>query len=207
MFKSFSKLPHNVNNMIGAVILAAGESKRMGGKKLILEVKGKPIIQWVVESFKGIVDDIVVVLGHEPETIIPLLRKLEVRWTINNKYMNGMASSFKEGLEKLKNCESVFLALGDQPFVDKEFLLKAIDAWRNQKARIVSPVYKGKKGHPVLFDRSLFNEILSLDKQKTIRDIIHAHADELHLIETGKWAILDMDVPEDLTRFTSLDHP
>lgn len=186
--------------MIGAVILAAGESKRMGKNKLLLEVKGKRIIEWVVESFKGVVDDIVVVLGYQPEIIIPILKKLEVKWTINKKYLDGMVSSFKEGLKKLKNHESVFLALGDQPFVDKEFLLKAIDAWKNQKARIVSPVHKGKKGHPVLFDRSLFDEILSLDEHKTIRDIIHAHVDELHLIEAGKWAILDMDVPEDLMR-------
>lgn len=174
----------------------------MGKNKLLLEVRGKRVIEWVVESFKGIVDDIVVVLGHEPEVIIPILRGLEVRWAINKQYMDGMVSSFKEGLEKLRNYESVFLALGDQPFVDKEFLLKAINAWRNQKAKIVSPVYKGKKGHPVLFDQSLFDEILSLDKHKTIRDIIHAHAGELYLIETGKWAILDMDVPEDLMRLT-----
>jgi len=58
-------------------------------------------------------------------------------------------------------------------------------------------VYKGKKGHPVLFDRSLFGEILSLQIHEMIRDVIHRHSSELRLVEAGEWAVIDIDTPED----------
>lgn len=181
--------------MVGAVILAAGESRRMGGPKLLLEIKGKRVIEWVIESFRDATDDVVVVLGANAEVIMPILKELGVRWVVNKNYREGMVSSFKEGLKKLKNCEAVFLALGDQPFVDRNFLKKAVNAWMSG-AKIVSPVYKGKKGHPVLFDRSLFDEILSLQKHKMIRDVIHRHSDELQLVEAGEWTVIDLDTPE-----------
>jgi len=186
--------------MVGAVILAAGESRRMGRSKLLLRIKGKRMIDWVVDSFKGVVDELVVVLGHDPESLIPTLEELGTRWVVNENYREGMVSSFKKGLEPLKNCDAVFLALGDQPFVDRDFLMKAVDAWK-EGAKIVSPVYKGKKGHPVLFDRSLFDEILSLQEHEMIRDVIHRHGDKHHLVEAGEWAVTDLDTPESFRKF------
>jgi molybdenum cofactor cytidylyltransferase len=186
--------------MIGAVILAAGESQRMGEPKLLLRIEGKRMIEWVVNSFKGVVDELVVVLGHKPEGLIPTLEELGTRWVVNENYRRGMVSSFKKGLEQLKNCDAVFLALGDQPFVDRDFLMKAVHAWRGG-AKIVSPVHKGKKGHPVLFDQSLFDEILSLREHEMIRDVIHRHEDEHHLVEAGEWAVTDFDTPESFRKF------
>jgi len=186
--------------MVGAVILAAGESQRMGEPKLLLQIRGKRMIEWVVDSFKGVVDELVVVLGHNPGSMIPTLEKLGTRWVVNENYREGMVSSFKKGLERLKNCDAVFLALGDQPFVDRDFLMKAVDAWK-EGAKIVSPVYKGKKGHPVLFDQSLFDEILSLREHGMIRDVIHRHGDKHHLVEAGEWAVTDLDTPESFRKF------
>jgi len=186
--------------MVGAVILAAGESQRMGEPKLLLQIRGKRMIEWVVDSFKGVVEELVVVLGHNPRSMIPTLEKLGTRWVVNENYREGMVSSFKKGLERLKNCDAVFLALGDQPFVDRDFLMKAVDAWK-EGAKIVSPVYKGKKGHPVLFDQSLFDEILSLREHGMIRDVIHRHGDKHHLVEAGEWAVTDLDTPESFRKF------
>ena len=185
--------------MVGVVILAAGESKRMGEPKLLMEIREKRMIEWVIDSFRGAADDLIVVLGHKPESLTPILEKLGVRWVTNKNYREGMVSSFKAGLKELKGCDAVFLALGDQPFVDRDFLAKAIDAWRGG-AKIVSPVYKGKKGHPVLFDRSLFDEILSLQKHEMVRDIIHRHESEHHLVEAGKWAVIDLDTRESFVK-------
>ena len=181
--------------MVGAVILAAGESQRMGEPKLLMKIGKKRIIEWVIDSFRDTVDDPIVVLGYKPENLVPILKQLGVRWVINKNYREGMVSSFKAGLEGLKSCDAVFLALGDQPFVDRDFLAKAIDAWRGG-AKIVSPVYKGKKGHPVLFDKSLFDEILSLQKREMIRDVIHRHESEHRLVEAGEWTVIDLDTPE-----------
>lgn len=183
--------------MVGAVILAAGESQRMGEPKLLMKIGRKRMIERVIDSFRDAVDDLVVVLGYNPENLVPILKQLGVRWVINKNYREGMVSSFKAGLEGLKGCDAVFLALGDQPFVDRDFLSKAIDAWR-VGAKVVSPVYKGKKGHPVLFDRSLFDEILALQKNEFIRDVIHRHGENHRVIEAGEWAVTDLDTPESL---------
>jgi len=185
--------------MIGVVVLAAGESRRMGANKLLLEIKGKRMIERIISSFDDVVDELIIVLGHKPESVAPVLKELGARWVVNENYAEGMASSFKKGLCELKHCDAVFLALGDQPFVDQNFLVKAVDAWKGG-AKIVSPVHKTKKGHPVLFDRSLFDEILSLQKHEMIRDIIHRHDSELRLVEAGEWAIVDLDSPEDFRK-------
>lgn len=187
--------------MIGVVVLAAGESKRMGEPKPLVKIKGKRMIEWVIDSFRGTAEDIIVVLGHKPEVVKPVLEKLRVRWVVNENYREGMVSSFKEGLRELENCDAVFLALGDQPFVDEGYLADAIDAWK-RGAKIVSPVYKGKKGHPVLFDKSLFGEILSLQRYEMIRDVIHQHGSELRLVEAGEWAVVDLDTPEDFHKIS-----
>lgn len=189
--------------MIGVVILAAGESKRMGEPKLLLQIEGKPMIERVVNSFEGVADKLVVVLGHQPEKLIPTLERLGIRWVVNENYQEGMASSFKTGLHELQGCDTVFLALGDQPFVEKGFLLKAIEMWKTG-ARIVSPVYEGKKGHPVLFDKSLFDEIFSLQRHEMIRDVIHRHENEHCLVEAGGWAVIDLDTPEAAKHLPSL---
>ncbi|MGQ9788656.1 MAG: nucleotidyltransferase family protein [Candidatus Hadarchaeaceae archaeon] len=186
--------------MIGALILGAGESRRMGTQKLLLEIRGRPMLEWAIESFKGIVDEIVVVLGHRPDILIPLLERLGVKWTVNVEYSGGMITSVKEGLRVLKELEAVFVALGDQPFVEVDFLKKAIETWKNG-AKIVCPIFKGKKGHPVLFDRSLFDEILSLGKDQFLRDVIHRHKKDLRTIESGEWSVTDIDTPEGLETF------
>ncbi|MBC7218792.1 MAG: nucleotidyltransferase family protein [Hadesarchaea archaeon] len=186
--------------MIGAVILGAGESRRMGTQKLLLEISGKPMLEWVINSFKGVVDEIVVVLGHNPDVIIPLLERLGVKWTVNADYFDGMVTSVKKGLEILKEFDAVFVALGDQPLIEVDFLKKAIETWKSG-AKIVCPIFKGKKGHPVLFDRSLFDEILALGKDQFLRDVIHRHREDLRTIEAGEWSITDIDTPEGLEAF------
>ncbi|MFH1821333.1 MAG: nucleotidyltransferase family protein [Methanobacteriota archaeon] len=186
--------------MIGAVILGAGESRRMGTQKLLLDINGKLMIERVIESFREIADEIVVVLGHKPEVLVPVLDKLSVKWTVNLNYLNGMVTSFKEGLKKVEGSDAVFMALGDQPIVKRDFLYEAIESWKGG-AKIVCPIVNGKKGHPVLFDHSLFKEILALGKDQYVRDVIHGHKDDLHLIDSGDWAITDLDTPESLAAF------
>jgi molybdenum cofactor cytidylyltransferase len=185
--------------VIGAVILAAGESRRMGKPKPFLKIGNKMLIEMVLDAFR-MVDDIIVILGHKPARLIQILQKLGVDWTLNPNYHEGMTSSFKQGLKKFEKFDAVFLALCDQPTVDRDFLTKAIDAWK-AGAKIVSPVHNGKKGHPVLFDRTLFEEILALKNGELIRDVIHRHKKDHHLIEAGEWAVTDLDTPESLREF------
>ena len=71
-------------------------------------------------------------------------------------------------------------------------------------ALIVSPIYKGKKGHPLLFSHELFSEILNMDEHGLIRDIVHKHINSLLTLEANKWTIKDIDTPEDLATAVEL---
>jgi len=186
--------------VIGAVVLGAGESRRMGTQKLLLEVHGKLMIELVIDSFRGTADEIVVVLGHKPEALIPTLERLGVNWAVNHNYTEGMVTSIKEGLKQLTHCDAVFVALGDQPIIRKDFLRKAIETWQ-AGAKIVCPIVNGKKGHPVLFDKTLFAEILALERDQFLRNVIHGHKSSLSTIDSGDWAITDIDTPESLEAF------
>ena len=186
------------NDKVGAVILAAGESSRMGKNKLLMEIEGKEVIERVRDEVDEAVNEIIFVLGHNPSKNIPKLKEMNANWIINDEYENGMTWSFVKGLEALKgkDLDAVMLVLGDQPLIEGKFLQKMVKEWKD-KSGIISPIHKGKKGHPVLFDKKYFDEILSLPKDGIIRDVIHANDDELHLLEAPKWAIMDMDTPED----------
>jgi len=186
--------------MIAAIVLAAGMSQRMGKPKLLLKLNDDTIIEHIIKELQqSNIDSIVVVLGHNPQSLIELLSKYSVRTVINKNYKDGMTSSFKVGLNEVKNtADAALLVLGDQPFISHTLINKLIDTYKKTpETKIVSPIYKGKKGHPVLFDKSLFEEILSLPLDKYIRDVIHNHYNEIVTIPWDKGTILDIDTPED----------
>lgn len=186
---------------VGAVVLAAGESSRMGKNKLLLEIEGKEVIERVRDEVNKAVHDILFVLGHNPSKNIPKLKEMDADWIVNDEYEYGMTWSFVKGLEALrdKELDAVMLVLGDQPLIEGDFLSKMVEKW-SEEGGIVSPIHKGKKGHPVLFDEKYFDQILSLPEDGIIRDVIHDNDDELHLLEAPKWAIMDMDTPEDFEK-------
>ena len=186
--------------MIAAIVLAAGMSRRMGKPKLLLKLNGETIIEHIVKELQqSDVDSIVVVLGHNPQQLMDLLSNYSVKIVLNKNYKEGMTSSFKTGLREVKDtADAALLVLGDQPFISHRLINKLIAAYKeSQGTKIVSPIYQGKKGHPVLFDKSLFDEILALPPDKYIRDVIHNHYTEIVTVPWDKGIILDVDTPED----------
>ena len=134
----------------------------------------------------------------------PRLRTLKI--AVNEDYEQGMTSSFQKGLQMLPYVDAAFLVLGDEPIFDPNLLKLMVQQMENSqgKALIVSPIHKGKKGHPLLFHRQLFAEILSLKNSQTIREIVHRYADRLLTIEAPQWTIMDIDTPEDYARISGL---
>ena len=192
-----------------AVVLAAGKSERMRKNKLLLKLGRKRLIDHNLDALEALnIDEIVVVLGHDPEEIVNVLktRLNHMRIVINKEYENGMSSSFKTGLKEIKNAEVVLLVLGDQPIFDSHLIKRMFKLMEEKKgsALIISPIYKGKKGHPILFSMKLFEEILNLNKNKTIRDIVHRHVDALLTIEAENWTVIDIDTPLDLKKAEGL---
>lgn len=192
---------------IAAVVLAAGKSERMGRNKLLLKLKGKTLIELILEALEASkVDEIIVVLGHKPWKVRDVIKSREnrIRIVVNERYEEGMISSFKTGLKHIEHADAAFLVLGDQLILDPKFLNVMIRQMEENRGRalIVSPVHKGKKGHPVLFSKEIFNEILSLEKNEVIRDLIHRHSDSLLTIKGAKWTAIDIDTLEDLMEAT-----
>jgi len=195
--------------IVGAVVLAAGKSERMGQNKLLLPLNGKALIEGVLNALSAAgIGEQVIVLGYKPEQVVealkPRLNTLKIM--VNEDYEQGMISSFQVGLQMMSYVDAAFLVLGDEPIFDPNLLNKMIQQMENSqgKALIVSPIHKGKKGHPLLFHRRLFTEILSLKSPQTIREIVHRHADRLLTIEAPQWTIMDIDTPEDYARISSL---
>ena len=194
---------------VGAVVLAAGKSERMGQNKLFLSLNGKTLLDGILDAVTaaGIVEQ-VIVLGHEAEVVIeaikPRLQTLKI--AVNEDYEQGMTSSFQKGLQMISNVDAAFLVLGDEPILDPNVLKAMVQQMENShgKALIVCPIHKGKKGHPLLFDRHCLQKYVNLKSPQTIRDIVHRHANSLLTIEAPKWTTLDIDTPEDYARVSGL---
>ncbi|MGZ4869700.1 MAG: nucleotidyltransferase family protein [Halobacteriota archaeon] len=194
--------------MTAAIVLAAGKSERMGQNKLLLRMNGGTLLGTILNAIAAAdIHETVVVVGHNAEEIIKVvsLKRDAPLIVINRDYAQGMASSFQTGLRLLPHVDAVFLVLGDQPILDKNLLDIMMSKLRdNRETLIVSPIYQGKKGHPVLFRRELFGEILGLNQNETIRDVIHRHAGRLRTVEAPEWTIVDMDTQEDYARIRAL---
>ena len=150
--------------MVSAILLAAGQSKRMNGEnKLTKEIQGIPLIKHSVKNIlASSIDELIIVLGHQKETIEKLINKNEkIKFVFNKDFESGMASSIKAGLNHLsKNTEAFFICLGDMPMVNSDIYNQLIKS-RNHKDIIV-PTYKGQQGNPVLFDNSMKDKVLNI---------------------------------------------
>jgi molybdenum cofactor cytidylyltransferase len=186
---------------VAAVVLAAGESRRMGRNKLLLKLGGITVLDRVLSSVEASrVEEVFVVLGHRPEDLEPIVYVHAIEAVLNPDYAKGMTSSFKAGLSRV-SADAVFLCLGDQVVLDPILMDQMVDAMEaNPEALIVSPMHKGMRGHPVLFRDPLFPEIINLGRGDTLKDVVIRHGDRHLEVEGDVWCTLDMDTPEDYER-------
>ncbi len=185
---------------IWAIILAAGESKRMGSPKMILPYKGMTIIEKVVENvLKSDVEKAVIVFGANKMEIMEVIDKYPVMHCYNDYYKQGMLSSVKCGFEFLPpDFRAAMVFLGDQPMAEPSVMNLVIEAYYRSGKGIVIPVCNGKRGHPTLIENKYREEILSLDEPDGLRGLLRKHPDDLLEIETENESILkDIDTQED----------
>jgi molybdenum cofactor cytidylyltransferase len=178
-----------------AVVLAAGKSSRMGSNKLLLPFDGRTVLETTLDALKGV--STVVVTGHNPHELEALLSKHHVKVVYNPRYEEGMATSFQAGLMAV-DADAAFLVLGDQVGLTRGLLSAMVQVIADDEdAQIVSPRYGERRGHPVLFRRSLFGEILSLGPGESLRDVVARHEDGHRYVEGDVWTVIDMDTPEE----------
>lgn len=180
-----------------AIVLAAGKSSRMGRNKLLLKLDGKTILEHILSKLTEY--PTLVVTGHKPEEIRPIIRRFGVKEVYNSRYSAGMTTSFQAGLSKLDpDIDAAFLVLGDTFGFSKELLEEMIIAMEQHKdTLLVSPKYQGKRGHPVLVRRPLFSEFLRLDSGETMKNLVDRHSDEHRYFEGSIWCRVDLDTEED----------
>lgn len=188
---------------IAALILAAGQSKRMGQPKMLLPWGESTVLQTVVAAFRAAgVDEIVVVTGalHEP---ITALVGDTAQAVFNPEYASAeMLSSIQRGLRHLLSgkaeAEGVLIGLGDQPQVQARSVEAVCAAFRQSGARLVVPSYQKRRGHPWLAAYPLWESLLALGPSQTPRDFLNTHADQIHYVDVNTPSILaDLDTPED----------
>jgi molybdenum cofactor cytidylyltransferase len=175
-----------------AIILAAGESRRMGFPKMLLPFNGIAMLDLVIRNVRdSIVDDILVVLGAERESLTELLSASSVKYCFNDNYKEGMLSSVKCGFRNLPSAvETVMVFQGDQPFIASSVINMVIEAYRTTGKGIVIPVYKNKRGHPLLIDKKYISEIELLDDTSGLRSLSYKFSDDVLEVETDDPGIL-----------------
>ena len=150
---------------IEGIVLAAGFSSRMGKFKMEILLEGKTLIERSVESLEKVCSKIIVVTGYKSERITEILKSYEkVEVVFNKEFEKGMFSSVKIGISQIKT-EKFFLLPGDIPFVKEDVYKKLL----SKKGDIIIPVFKGRKGHPVLIGTSLINEILGEPEDSNLK--------------------------------------
>jgi len=189
--------------MICAIVLAAGESRRMGCQKLLLPFGSKTVIGHVVhELLRSDLDAVYVVVGHEGNRISEELFRNLVTVVTNPDYKLGMLSSVRCGLQAVsQHCDKVLVALGDQPAITSELVNHMVQASSTTDKGILVPLYRGKRGHPILFSVHYRNEIMTCFDKVGLRGLLHAHPDDIFELSVSTPAVLsDMDRPEDYRR-------
>ena len=192
--------------MISVVILAAGESTRMGQPKMLLPFSGSTIIETVVRTaLASSADEVAVVLGAGADNVRGAVAHLPVSLALNTEYRLGMLSSIQCGVRSLRpDAGAAVIMLGDQPTIPVEVVDRVIDAWRSGGNSLVLPVMHGRRGHPLLVDLRLRDELLGLDHALGMRALVDAHESDLLEVEVDTPAVLkDVDTPEDYAGLTA----
>ncbi|HEY1259786.1 MAG TPA: molybdopterin-binding/glycosyltransferase family 2 protein [Stellaceae bacterium] len=189
--------------LIGVLLLAAGQSRRMGGpNKMLAEVDGAPMVTRVARRLLASrARPIVAVLGNRADEVDAALGKLPVERVRNPDFAAGLSTSLKRGLAALPaDLDGVIVALGDMPLVSGRHLDRLIAAFNPLEGRaIIVPTRRGKRGNPVLWARRFFPEMAQIAGDVGARHLIGEHAELVAEIEMDDDAILvDIDTPEAL---------
>ncbi len=188
--------------MISAIFLAAGESKRMGAFKQLLSFEGKTFVECAVDNLLAAgADEVICVTGHRASDVRAALQDRAVRFIHNAGYKLGMSESIKRGVEAVsKQTEAVLMALADQPQIGDAIIRRLIERWKKDRPLILVPTFDGRNGHPVIFDISLKDEILSIDPNEGLRRVVQTHKSEVLRVEASVEVLIDFDLPEDYRR-------
>jgi molybdenum cofactor cytidylyltransferase len=184
-----------------AILLAAGESRRMGGLKALLPWEGTTLIEHQIASlFEAGVDRIVVVLGHDADRLIPLVEGREnLEWVVNPRYLQGKTTSIKKGLSAVsyRDAAELLILNVDQPR-SAETVRCLLERHHEHGRLITIPEFGGKGGHPVIIVARLLSELQSIDEEtQGIKAVVRRHAKDVVRVDLEEAEVLwDLNTPE-----------
>jgi len=186
---------------VSAILLAAGESRRMGGiNKLMRAVDGEPLLRRTVRTLLASrLVELVVVLGHQAEEARVLLQGLDVRTVYNADYREGQMSSVHCGLAALaRPCDGVMVCLCDQPLLTAQDIDFLIDAYVQRGGSIIVPTYQGQRGNPIVLAYAHRAEILGGGRNLGCKRLIERNPELVTTVEMDNdHVVFDLDTPED----------
>jgi len=185
------------------IILAAGESRRMGYPKPLLKIGERTFIEQIAETMLAVAPRIVIVLGAHRERIRAAIpRDARIVIVDNPNYTRGQLSSLRVGLSALQaDSAGAIVHLGDHPMVRVETFRAIVDCYKQTGKPIVIARHEGHRGHPVIFDRTMFAELRAAPEEEGARHVVNADASRVAYVDLDDPGInLDLDAPSDLMR-------
>lgn len=187
--------------MIAGIVLAAGQSSRLGRPKQLLPVQGEPLIRHTLRRvLASSLDQVILVVGHEADEVRAAVAGLPVGCVVNPDAAAGQSTSVRAGLAALPpDFEAAVFILGDQPGVDPNVIDALITAWRESRPPVVAPRYEDRIGNPILFDRRVFPQLTALEGDSGARPVVNAYSEsgELQVVPVPGPAPPDVDTEAD----------
>jgi molybdenum cofactor cytidylyltransferase len=174
----------------------------MGRPKALLPIEGQTFLERIVAALKETqVGKIIVVLGHDAENMTREIKHLPVEVLINSDYQLGQLSSLQTAgrhLQSDEHCDGMLVHLVDHPYIDAKLVDLMLQRFYERGKLIIVPRYQGKRGHPVIFSRSLFRELLDAPMEQGAKAVVNAHAKETLEIAAGDEGVtIDIDTPDE----------
>ena len=195
-----------MKKFISGLILGAGASQRLGPPKQLLPFRGTTMLGWVVDQAERAtgLDELVVVLGRAADEVRERVNLGAARVVENPVFTEGCASSYRAGLAALNpEAEAIMIILGDQPGIAPEIIDGLAAEWRRGDAPIALCSYQGRKGHPMIFARSMFDQLERLHGDKAAWKLVDANAELVQEVHFNLPFPDDINTPADVERLTA----
>ena len=192
---------------IPIIILAAGMSSRFGRNKLFETFGSATLIECIVsEALKSKAQRVIVVGGHDFERLWKTLEKFDCDIVYNEDFAKGQSYSVRKGVSAVDELSDALMILpGDVALMNHEIIDSVINGFANTHAAIVSAGYRGRPGHPILFERKLFSELKEIDEAtRGLKKVVSNHLKEAVIIETSQASLFDIDTQNDLQRLDQI---
>ncbi len=189
----------NETERIVAILLAAGRSRRMGAFKPLLPFGPRTMIEACLENLhEAGVRKAVVVVGHRAAEVRAKLKDWPVSFAYNPDPSSAMSASIACGVAMIREADAVMVALADQPAIPASVVRALLDEWARSRAKLLVPEWQGRRGHPVLVDFSLREELLRLDEDRGLRALLDRRQEELRSIPVeSPYVVRDVDTWEE----------